>query len=169
MQGKKGQGGFKVPDGYFENFEARMTGRLQASEAGMLPKEAGFRVPDDYFETFGARLQQKLEPPRGRTRNLWTAYLGWTAAAAAGVALALSLWPAGNPKAPAFDDLAKTEIESYLEVRYEDLSSYELAESLPLESLAMGDLLEEAPMETHILDYLARENEAYDEYYLENE
>ena len=158
-----------MPHGYFENFEARMTGRLQASEAGMLPKEAGFRVPDDYFETFGSRLQPKLEAPRGRTRNLWTAYLGWTAAAAAGVALALSLWPAGNPQAPAFGDLAKTEIESYLEVRYEDLSSYELAESLPLENLAMGDLLEEAPMETQVLDYLARENEAYDEYYLENE
>lgn len=146
-----------------------MAGRLKASEAGMIPKEAGFRVPDAYFETFGARLQERLEPPRGRTRNLFTAYLGWAAAAAAGIALALSLWPARNPQAPAFGDLAKTEIESYLEVRYEDLSAYELAESLPLENLAMGDLLEEAPMETQILDYLDRENEAYDEYYLENE
>ena len=169
MKGRKGQSGFKVPDGYFGTFQSRMAERLKASEDGMLPKEAGFRVPDDYFETFGARLQQRLEPPRGRTRNLWTAYLGWAAAAAAGLALALTLWPARNPQAPAFGDLGKTEIESYLEVRYDDLSAYELAESLPLDNLAMGDLLEEAPMETQILDYLDRENEAYDEYYLENE
>ncbi len=169
MQGKKGHSGFKVPDGYFGEFQARMAERLKASENGILPKEAGFRVPDAYFDTFGERLQQRLEPPRGRTRNLWTGYLGWAAAAAAGIALALSLWPASAPEGPAFGDLGRNEIESYLEIRYEDLSSYEIAESLPLENLAMGDLLEGASMETQILDYLDRENEAYDEYYLENE
>ena len=169
MDGKKGHSGFKVPDGYFEQFEARLAGRLKASGDELIPKEAGFRVPEDYFETFGQRLQQRLETPRGRTRNLWSGYLGWAAAAAAGIALALLLWPSQSPQEPAFDDLARTEIESYLEIRYEDLSAYELAESLPLGNMAMGDLLEEAPVDTQILDYLDRENEAYDDYYLSND
>ena len=169
MKGEKRQDGFKVPDGYFGDFQARMAERLKASGSQAIPKEAGFRIPADYFETFGARLQERLEPPRGRTRHLWTAYLGWAAAAAAGVVLAIGFWPSGSLQVPGFDDLARTEIESYLEVRYDDISAYELAESLPLEDMAMGDLLEDAPLQTQILDYLDRDNEAYDEYYLEHE
>lgn len=169
MKGKKGHSGFQVPDGYFDKFPARMENLIKASEGDILPKEAGFRVPEAYFETLGERLGQRLEAPRGRTRNLWTTYLGWAAAAAAGLLLAISLWPAREEPAPGFSDLAGTEIEHYLEFRYENLSSYELAESLPLEKLAMSDLLEDAPAETQILDYLDRENPTYDDYYLDND
>lgn len=169
MIDKNGHSGFRVPDGYFDKFPARMENRLQDSDGGKLPKEAGFRVPDGYFETLGDRLVKRLDAPRGRTRTLWTTYLGWAAAAAAGLLLAISLWPAREEPAPGFSDLAGTEIEHYLEVRYENLSSFELAESLPLEDLAMGDLLEDGPGESQILDYLDRENSTFDDYYLNND
>ena len=169
MNDKNGHSGFRIPDGYFDQFPARMENLLKASEGERLPKDAGFRVPDAYFDTLGERLQHRLEAPRGRTRNLWTTYLGWAAAAAAGLLLTISLWPVQEERTPAFGDLAGTDIEHYLEVRYENLSSYELAESLPLENLAMSDLLEDAPAETQILDYLDRENPTYDDYYLDND
>lgn len=169
MKGNKGHSGFRVPDGYFDKFPARMETRVEALEGTWLPKEAGFRMPEGYFESFGERLQQHLETPQGRTRTLWTTYLGWAAAAAAGLLLAISLWPANETQAPGFGDLAGTEIELYFEIRYEDLSSYDLAESLPLEKLVMGDLLEDAPAETQILDYLDRESGTYDDYYLDND
>lgn len=169
MIDKNGHSGFRVPDGYFDKFPARMEARLKATEGNALPKEAGFSVPDAYFDTLGERLQRRLEAPQGGSRTLWTTYLGWAAAAAAGLLMAISLWPARDEMAPGFSDLAGTEIEQYLEVRYDDLSSYDLAESLPLDDLAMGDLLEDGPGENQILDYLDLKNSTFDDYYLNND
>ncbi|MBC2839429.1 hypothetical protein [Robiginitalea sp. SC105] len=170
MKSNKHNGGFRVPENYFEGFADRIKDRLQASGGAGLPEETGFRVPGGYFENFQDRLTQRLagEQPgdsRGKVRRLWPARLGWTAAAAAAVILLVTFWPASTADALGFEDLAQTEIQRYLEDDGDDMGAYELAESLPLEEIALSDVLESLPEEDQILDYLNQDSETVDELY----
>jgi hypothetical protein len=49
--------GFKVPDSYFENFEA---GLFQKINEVYLPKDAGFKVPETYFSELEASILNKV-------------------------------------------------------------------------------------------------------------
>ena len=193
--GKKGQHGFQVPEGYFNRFPGKLQDRLRR-ESGMpenpsdtnepflekLPgilhrpmPDRGFQTPDGYFETFSQRLQKRLEDGDdlvqgpSRVLRLSQKYLGWTAAAAAAVLLAIVLWPASQGQNLNFEDLADAEIEHYLEVGYEDVSAYELAESLPLEALDLNDVMDTGAQEQQLLEYLDSDPEALEEIYWEEE
>ncbi|WP_088342323.1 hypothetical protein [Robiginitalea sediminis] len=164
MKAKKEHSGFTLPEGYFDGFANRLEKRLQEGPGLVLPEKEGFAVPEGYFEAFPDRLSRRLSAPKGKVRSLWS-YTSWVAAAAAAIALTLVFWPAQQTEAPSFEDLAGMEIEQYLESGYDDLSAYELAESLPLEHIAVGTLLESVPGEEHILDYLDQNMEDDDAYY----
>lgn len=169
MKAKKGNGGFRVPDNYFEELPDRIEQRLEASEGSPLPEEAGFRVPEGYFEAFGERLESRLEKAPGKVRRLWPVQLGWTAAAAAAIALLFTLWPAASGESLQFEDLAGIDIQQYLEADRDEMNAYELAEGLPLDDIAVGDVLESIPDEEQILDYLSRDSESVDELYWDDD
>ena len=161
--------GFRIPEGYFEEFPDRLKERIKASGGTVLPEDSGFRVPEGYFENFESRLRDRMEQPKGRVKRLWQPYLGWAAAVAAGIALTLVLWPARPTVTPNFEDLAATEIEAYLEAGFGDISAYELAETLPLQNIGMTDVMETNPQEELILEYLNEDEEALDELYWEED
>ncbi len=193
--GKKGQHGFRVPEGYFNRFPGKLQDRLRQEDAmpenpsdhtgpsseelsGISRKpmpDRGFQTPDGYFETFGQRLQKRLENPgdsvqsQPRVFRLSQRYMGWTAAVAAAILLAIVLWPASTNQNLNFEDLADAEIEQYLEVGYEDISAYELAESLPLDQLEINDVMDTGTQEQQLLEYLDSDPEALEEVYWEEE
>ena len=165
MSESKAQGGFRVPDGYFEEFPGRIKERLEGSDGTTLPEDAGFRIPDGYFENLGERLESRLGNDPGQVRPLWPVQLGWAAAAAAAIALLFALWPATTADPLEFKDLAGVEIQQYLEADRDEWDAYELAEGLPLDDIAVSDVLDNLPEEEQILDYLSRDNESVDELY----
>ena len=66
-----------------------------------------------------------------------------------------------------FSDLANAELESYLNETDLGLTSYEIAEVLPIEELEVNDVLDTALNEENILDYLDENVEDLDELNLE--
>lgn len=222
--GKKEQGGFKVPEGYFEQLHGRLQQKLQnesdmsgTSESTIIPDDqgtpggeldqrhiktdahSGFRTPDGYFQSFGDRLQQRMKETgqrneghpaeegkpaeagnpaeEGGTRiiSMRRNTMAWTAAVAAAILLAIVLWPASKGSGLDFDDLADAEIEQYLEVGYEDISAYELAETLPMEQLDIDRVMEfdkvmdTETQEQQLLEYLDNDPEVLEEIYLEED
>lgn len=168
MKAKEDKGGFRVPDNYFEDFPGRVKKRLEASEGTPLPGEAGFRVPEGYFESLGERLESRLGEAPGKVRPLWPVQLGWVAAAAVAIALLFTLCPASIGDTLDFEDLAGVDIQQYLEADRDEMDAYELAEGLPLDDIAVGDVLDNIPEEEQILDYLSRDEESVDELYWDN-
>lgn len=168
MQSKKE--GFKIPDRYFEGFSQDIQKRLTHPLGNPGAAESCFKVPDAYFDRFESRMLKRLHTQPPEVRPLWNrSKFKWGVAIAAGMALMLLLQTGKDTSQPQFEDLARNEIEDYLEIRYSDLNTFELAESLPLEDLTMGDLLEDIPHDAQILNYLERKYEAYDHFNLEND
>lgn len=58
--------GFKVPDNYFQDLEARIMSATYSKDHLNSPgiKETGFRVPDNYFEDLQAKVMQKVQEPQ---------------------------------------------------------------------------------------------------------
>lgn len=158
---------FKLPDGYFEGLPSRVDDRLKHSLHGEATEKESFKVPEHYFENLESRIQQRLASSPKGVFPLWkNKWLGWSAAAA--VLLIFVLRPIPQGESFEFEDLARSDIEAYLETRYSDLSAYELAESLPFSEVTPGDLMEDVPHESQILHYLELKTESYDHYNLEN-
>lgn len=169
MKAQKGTGGFKVPEGYFGKLSQRLTDESAGAGGPVWPEDAGFQVPDGYLESFESRMRARMDAQTGKVRRLNIAYLGWAAAVAAAITLVLVLRPSASQAPAAFEDLASTEISQYLETGFEELNAYELAEVLPMDEIAMEDVLESLPEEEHILDYLDGEMDRYEDYDLEND
>lgn len=156
--------GFRSPEGYFERFPDRLMARMKAEEGQAISSRGGFKVPDGYFEGLADRLQERVPRKGPKVRTLWRPRLGWIAAAAAAILLLL-LMPDRQVAGIEFEDLSGESIASYLESREGDLSTQELAETLPLNEIALEDMLE-ATLETqHIAEYLENETEVDDEFY----
>ncbi len=69
--------GFQVPEGYFEQLESSVLGRL----------DEGMEVPEGYFENIEDRIVSKVKPQR--TISI-SRYLSWSAAAV--ILLSLGFW-----------------------------------------------------------------------------
>jgi hypothetical protein len=170
MEDKSKFGNFKVPKGYFEEFPERLDERLKGRLMEIASDSSGFKVPDQYFQDFEQRLQVRLAYEKKPVIPFWkSSKLLWSSAIAASMALFLVLRPRPNTNIPGFEDLARTEIEGYLETRYNDISTLELAESIPFSDVNFGDVMENMPQDNHILNYLEQKTEAYDHYNFEND
>ena len=161
--------GFKNPEGYFNRFPDRLMSRIrEEGSASHTRGEGAFKVPDGYFDTFSDRLEQRLEAKQSQVRALWGPRLGWIAAAAAVVVLMLALWPEQGVRVE-YGDLNGEAIAEYLQAEEWDFTSEELAEILAPEEIAMEDMLEKAPGDEQIMDYLETYSDPDDEFYLESD
>jgi hypothetical protein len=161
--------GFKMPEGYFNRFPDRILSRIQEDRsAPRAGEDPAFKVPDGYFDSFPGRLERRLEPKQSQVRSLWGSRLGWIAAAAAAVVLMLVLWPEQRISVE-YGDLNGEAIVEYLQAEEWDFSSEEIAELLSLEEIAMEDMLEKAPGDEQIMDYLESYSDPDDEFYLESD
>lgn len=160
--------GFRTPDRFFEQFPDRLLERVKNQKAPGDMAGQGFRVPEGYFESLSDRLQERMVSRDRGVRRLWPPRLAWIGAAAAAITLLLVLLPGKQATVPEFRDLNGEAIAEYLQTREWDMSSQELAETLPLGEIAMEDVLETAPGADQIMDYLEIHTESEDEFYLDN-
>lgn len=152
--------GFKVPENYFETFEARLREKVSMESEADLPETTSpFKVPDSYFENFSSRLQEKLEIGEQPVKVISLSrrkVLSYVAGIAAVLAVVFgSLW--NTPAEPDdFNDLDLLTVENYLLESIE----FSIPEETPL--IKEGDL-SFSPTGNSILD-----QEAVIEYLQEN-
>lgn len=111
----KKDAGFKVPEGYFQDFEARMMARVTSSE--IAPKENPFKVPENYFEQLEERVFERLEktPKKGKVIPLLNRRtFSYVASIAAVLAILLSSIVFNETREFGFDDLDAIALENYL-------------------------------------------------------
>ncbi|WP_411031964.1 hypothetical protein [Spongiimicrobium sp. 3-5] len=154
MKNSNNKQGFKTPDGYFDKLTDKILERT--SKVGpSLPKKDGFKVPDDYFENLSAKVAQQVGHKETKVISLW-ANKKWYLAAASIAAIAIIVFGTQWNSAGeiSFDDLANTDIETYLQHNELELTTYEIAQVLPVEELEINDILDIALDGEHIIEYL---------------
>lgn len=150
---------FKTPVGYFEGFTERLLNKITDTEAAakqtIIPKEEGFVVPEAYFDDLHENIKQKLAKKEAKVVQMWPIrkyYL--VAASVAAVALVLFGINWNTSKEVSFEDLANTDIETYFENNGLGLTTYEIAEVIPVDDLEIGDILENGMDEEKLIEYL---------------
>lgn len=166
MHKSSNNNGFRTPDRYFKHLPDRLMDRIQKEDLRETKGNPGFQMPEGYFETFPDRLANRLEKKEVPVRNLWTSPFVRMSAVAAVIAFLLLLVPSREEGGLQFEDLSGDTIAEYLQSEAVDLSSYELAESLPFGEIAMEDVMEKMPEQQHIIDYLEDNTDTNDELYL---
>ena len=145
---------FKTPEGYFENLSDSLLDKLSEENLD-LPKEGGFAVPEGYFDDLHKNIEKKLNTEETKIVQL-NPHKKYYLAAASVAAIAIILlgfhWNA--PEELTFDDLASADIESYFESNELGLTTYEIAEVLPVDELEINDILENQFNEENVIDYL---------------
>ncbi len=126
--------GFKTPDHYFDNFEARLKNRLSSEDKIESIETTGFNVPDNYFDTFEENILQKLSEEDGKpvVQLFNRKKIYYITGIAASLILLLSLFINKGE----VSEISVEMVETYLE--NQDLDSYELAQLL-----SDADVLEE--------------------------
>jgi len=151
--------GFKVPEHYFEKLGEKLldkAGQISNSpETRAFPKDDGFTVPEGYFENLNKRILEKLDRKEKHVIQLhrYKKIYYATAAVAAGLLLFFGL-RSSLQKQLTFSDLASQDIEDYFQNNELDMSSYEIAEMLPLDQLEINDVMNNGIQDAAILDYL---------------
>lgn len=160
--------GFKVPEHYFEEFTDRILDKVAQTrdsiQEDILPKDQGFTVPQGYFETLNQEILGKLDKkeskviPLRANRRIYYA----VASVAAGLLLFLGL-KLSLDKPLTFSDLAIQDIENYFQNNELDMSSYEIAEMLPIDQVEINDILNDGIQDAAILDYLDNNTDDFEE------
>ncbi|MEM8508397.1 MAG: hypothetical protein AAF717_11230 [Bacteroidota bacterium] len=162
---------FKTPEGYFDSFNERLMARLADEEkvkSDIIPLNDGFVVPEHYFETVYDNVKNRLQGKGAKVIALGTYRTVYYAAAAVIALLVLTVaWNWSSEPQLRFEDLASTDITSYLESNDLGLSSYEIAEVVDLEEINLSDIMETQLEEEVILDYLNENVEEIEELNLE--
>ncbi|GGD58889.1 hypothetical protein [Muriicola marianensis] len=160
--------GFTTPPGYFEGLSERVLNKLEEKDTSALPSKEGFKIPEGYFDGLEEKIQDKTLQRETKVFTLkpFRPFLYAAAAIAVLVVLIIGL-EKNNTSTPTFDDLAQAEITQYIESRDLELSSYELAEVLPVSELEIGDFMESSVDQDEILDYLEDSIDDLDELNIE--
>ncbi|WP_350288177.1 hypothetical protein [uncultured Croceitalea sp.] len=144
---------YKTPEGYFDSFNERLMDKI-VKEESIIPKNDGFSVPDLYFETFNDKITNRTSPKVVRLHSYRKYY--YAAASIAAIAVLAFFFSQNNEPEFGFEDLASAEIAAYFENNEMKLTSYELAEVVNIENVAILDITEtENTIEKEmILEYL---------------
>lgn len=159
---------FKTPEGYFEGFNDGLMDRLSEEKLD-IPKKEGFTVPENYFDGLHNSIQEKLDTKETKVIQLHPYRKYYVAAASIAAILLLFFglnW--STAEEPSWDDLASEDIEAYFETYELGLSSYEIAEELPVDELEISKLLETQFNEENVLEYLDQNIDDFDELNLED-
>ncbi|MGI9547486.1 MAG: hypothetical protein ACR2MM_09635 [Flavobacteriaceae bacterium] len=168
--GKKSKNdGFKTPEGYFEGLSDDLLGKLN-KESSVIPKSAGFKSPEGYFDSLDQEILEKLDDRDTKVVKLYPyrKMLFAAASVAAIVLIVIGLQWQGNQSLN-FGDIANLELEEYFDHNATGLSSYEIAEVLPVEELELSDILDSDWNEENIVDYLDETIDDIDELNLNND
>ncbi len=159
---------FKTPENYFDNVSNSLSSRL-SEEKKQLPKEDGFILPKGYLDTLNETIQDKLTPKENKVIQLKPNMYYYMAAASIAAIFILVFGLYWNtPKEPTWDNVVNTDIESYFDDNGFGLTSYEIAEVIPVEGLEINNFLETQLNEENILDYLNDHTSDFEELNLED-
>lgn len=153
MKKIKKENPFKTPEDYFDSFEGKLMDKLN-SESSIIPTTEGFKVPEGYFNTIETSIQNKLnkETKVIKLPSYRKYYIAAASIAAIAVLMLGSFW--NKTEEVSFTDLASSDIEAYFETNTYGLSSYEMAEFIPLEDVEISDLIDNQFEDEYILEYL---------------
>ena len=158
---------FKTPEGYFDRFNERLMARLADEDdikSDIIPTTDGFGIPEGYFDTVYPSLSSRLQRKEAKVIALRSYRSIYYAAAAVAALLVITLaWNWNNEPQLGFEDLAGTDITTYLENNDLGLSSYEIAEVVDLEEVTLTDIMDTQLEEAVILDYLNENVEEIEE------
>jgi len=160
--------GFTTPKSYFDNLKEELMGKL-SEESSSLPESDGFVVPENYFETLNEKVLSKVDEKETKVVQLRPYRKFYFAAASiAAIALVIFGFYWNSSKAPTFESLAESDIESYFENNEYDLSADEIAEVIPLYELEINDILTNRFEEDNVVDYLNENIDDFEEPNLED-
>jgi len=160
---------FRTPDGYFDKLSESLRDAV-GQEVPKLPNEDGFVLPDGYFENLHSNIQQKLTKDETKVVQLYPFKKYYTAAASIAALFLLVLgfnWNTGQEVS--WDDLANADIDTYFENNDFGLTSYELAEEIPVDELVLSDFLNTQLNDEYIIDYLHENIDDFEDLNLEDE
>ena len=157
MKDNKHKHGFKVPENYFENFEAQLFDKIKSEE---LPMDSGFRVPEGYFENLEDSIFNKLYVSERRSKVIKLnskMTLAYVLAIAACLALIISVAVQNKSIVQRLDSLKVASIENYINEGYMDLESYEVMALLNDDDLTNmnleNDIFSEESLETYLMEH----------------
>lgn len=165
---------FNTPEGYFDSFNDRLMDKIKAEEAhengGIIPKTDGFAVPDGYFDQVASSILSKTVQKEVKVVPLISNRNFYYSVAAIAAIFILIFNITGNPTSEpiTFDDLANAEIEAYLDDTEFEMTSYELAEVIPMEEIELSDILDDDLEEAIIMEYLDENVDDIEELNLED-
>lgn len=169
MKNKDKNSGFNTPEGYFEGFNASLLDKLKG-ESTIIPKNEGFEVPEGYFDGLNHKILTKLSEEETKVIPLksFKKYYFTAVAVAASLVLIIGLqW--NKEETYTFDDLAASEIEAYFEINDFGMSSYEIAEMMPMDDIQFENMLLKDIKDENIADYLNDNIDIFEELNIEND
>ncbi len=147
--------GFKMPENYLENFNDALLDKIASLEESKLPNKEGFTVPKDYFNTVHKNITDKLEEKTTKVISLQSYKKYYYSAIAAAAAILLFVGINLNKTEDyTINDIANADIDAYLEYTDLDLSTYEIAEVIPVDNLNITDMFETQLNDENVLEYL---------------
>ncbi|SHI97599.1 hypothetical protein [Pseudozobellia thermophila] len=153
---------FKTPENYFESFESRLRAKLSEGISD-IPKDEGFSVPEGYFDSVHESILKKLETdePKVIKLNPYKKFY-YVAASIAAILLVAIVINLKSDTEPSFESLAVSDIDRYFENNEIELSTYELAEVIPVDELEVYDIMENRFAEEQMVDYLTENIEDFE-------
>jgi len=144
---------FKTPEDYFDNLTDKVMDSIN-SESSKLPSTDGFSTPEGYFTALSDQLNERLknEPKVFQLSSYRKFY--WAAASIAAMLLVFFGINLSTTEKSNWNDLATADIEAYIENDELNLSSFELAELLPIDEIEINDILTNQFEEENLLEYL---------------
>lgn len=161
--------GFKTPEGYFDGLTDKLMDKL-SEDSSVLPKKEGFVVPENYFDALKESIDDKINREETKVVQL-NPYRKYYFAVASIAAIALVIFGLNlNTKgAPPEWDITAADVEAYFEDNDLELSSYEIAEVIPVDELEINDILENQLNEENVIDYLNDNIDDFDELNLDSD
>lgn len=159
---------FKTPEGYFDSFTDNLMTKLSAEET-IAPNKDGFKVPEGYFESLYQEIESKLkvEEPKVIQLNPYKKYYFAVASIAAVLLLYFGINFNSTPGLT-FDDIANSDIENYFDNNDLDLSSFEIAEVIPVDELEINDIINNHLNDANVVDYLNNSIDDFEELNLDS-
>lgn len=153
--------GFRVPDNYFQDFEAKLMREVTSgnSPGDIYKGKPGFKVPQDYFDQLEENIIEKLElsAPGTKVIPLWKKKKLYYATAVAAVFLAIISTVLFNPVLPEYsiESIELSAIEEYIDRGYIDLNFNEISAFITEEGYAADDFNTSGLSDEEMLDYLS--------------
>jgi len=168
MNKDKDNKNFHIPDDYFEGFTDRLLDKISMLDSGQegsaLPKSDGFKVPNGYFENLNDKLNVRISKKNVKVVSLWSNKTFYMVAASVAAILVFVLGvQLTKAEQFTFEELAENDFETYFESHGLGLSTYEIAEVIPVDDLEITDILDIHLNNEIIIDYLDDNIDSYEE------